>query len=303
MTHDDLSTLLRDHVAHDEPAPPLAGPALDSGRRRVRRRRVTIAAGTLATLVAAAAVVVPLLPKDDAQRPGSGIDPASQAALERYDALAMPALMDTHVRGVLERSVPDLGPSRFAAYDSQYADLPEQHWDKASSLKVEYGDRDHSWTTTISHARGEAEGDPDASCAEGLDDGSYLECTVERTADGDVVVSRTTAVRPFRPGGWMGVPRAQLDRIDVDRLWFDRSVKVIKSETLLTYVGERVKATDGDPASAAFATSYADLAAIGTDPELVMPPPPPGVNGCPAWELHGENSSCETTEVEPQPEQ
>jgi hypothetical protein len=301
MTHDDLTTLLRDHVSHDEPPAPLAGTALDAGRRRLRRRRLTAAGGTLAALVAGAAVVVPLLP-EDGDRAGSGIDPASQTALDSYDVRAMPELMDEHVRAVLERSVPDLGASTFAARDDQGVDLPEQHWDKASSLEVEYGDRDHSWTTSISHARGEAEGDPEAYCAEGLDDGHFLECTVERTADGDVVISKLMAVRPQQGRYWRVVPREQLDRIDVGRVWFDREVKVIKSETLLTYATERLKATDRDPATAAFATSYADLAEIGTDPELVMPVPPPGLNGCPAWSLDGEDMSCGTVD-EPQSEQ
>ena len=87
----------------------------------------------------------------------------------------------------------------------------------------------------------------------------------------------------------------------LDRLWLDHTVKVIKSETLVTYVSEVVKAADRDPAGAGFATPLADLAEIGADPVLVMPLPPPGENGCPAWSLDGENISCSTTEDTPDP--
>ena len=77
-------------------------------------------------------------------------------------------------------------------------------------------------------------------------------------------------------------------------LSFERSIKVIKSESLITYVSERVAATDRDPAVAAFSTPAEDLVQIGTDPELVMPLPPPGENGCPAWSMpmDGATVSC-----------
>lgn len=302
MTNDDLATLLRAHVTSDEPAFPLPDVALAEGRRRRRRTRITLAGGSLAVLGLIGAVVAPLASRDEG--PGRAervMDPASAAALEAYDARDMPALMDEHVRGVLERSVPDLGASRFTAFDSQHTELTEEHWDKASGLSVEYGAREHSWSVAISHARGEAEGDPDKYCASGLEEGYYLECTVERTEGGDVVISKLEALRPMRGGGWMVVDSARLANHPLDRLWFDHTVKVIKSETLVTYVSEVVKAADRDPADAGFATPLADLAEIGADPVLVMPLPPPGENGCPAWSLDGENISCSTTEDTPDP--
>ncbi|GAB2861570.1 hypothetical protein [Nocardioides pacificus] len=303
MTNDDLATLLRDHVTRDEPAFPLPDVALAEGRRRRRRSRITLAGGSLAALGLIGAVVVPLASRDAAPAGAEQVmDPASAAALESYDAREMPALMDERVREVLDRSVPDLGASRFTAFDSQHNDLPEEHWDKASGLSVEYGAREHSWSVSISHARGEAEGDPDKYCASGLEEGYYLECAVERTDGGDVVISKLEALRPMRGGGWMVVDGARLADFRLDRLWFDHTVKVVKSETLVTYVSEVVKAIDRDPAGAGFATPIADLAEIGADPVLVMPLPPPGENGCPAWSLDGENLSCGTTEgVTPNP--
>jgi len=47
-----------------------------------------------------------------------------------------------------------------------------------------------------------------------------------------------------------------------------RLVRVVKSQTVITYVEERVHAIDHDPASAIFAPPEAGLGRIGTDPEL-----------------------------------
>lgn len=295
MTHDDLSTLLRDHVAHDEPPAPLPTRSISAGRRRVRTRRLLATGGTVAALALAGAVAVPLVSGDDDPGRGSGIDPASAAALAAYDVERMPELMDDHVRAVLERSVPDLGASTFSALDANSTDLPERYWEKASDLSVTYGGPEHQWDVSISHARSEAEGDPERYCREGLDDGTFLECAVDRTADGDVVVSHLWATRPMRGGFSKVVNASRLDVTRLETLSFERQVKVVKSETLITYASEKVRATDRDPATAAFATSYDDLAEIGTDPELVMPVPPRGENGCPTWTWSrpGESVSCE----------
>ena len=288
MTDHDLAELLRDHVYHDEPATPLAMPALVSGRRRVRNRRLVTGGASLAVLALAAAVVVPRL--GGSAGPESAMDPASAAALAAYDVHAMPELMDDHVRAVLERSVSDLGPSTFGAMDSQAQDLPEEYWGKASSLAVSYGADAHSYEVSIAHSKGEAEGDPERYCQDGLAEGYYLDCSVERTAAGDVVISKLWAIKPQTllgndTGFSKVVRRDRLDDVPLDQLSFERSIKVIKSETLITYVSERVAATDRDPATVAFSTPPADLVEIGTDPQLVMPVPPPGENGCPAWSM------------------
>ncbi|MEO6509618.1 MAG: hypothetical protein ABIO16_01420 [Nocardioides sp.] len=290
MTHHDLAELLRDHVSAHEPPAPLPHPAVSAGRRRLRTRRLSAAGATLVVLAAAGAVLGPRVVGNGG--PDTAMDPASASALAEYDVHRMPELMDQHVRRVLQGSVPDLGPSTFAAHDSQMQDLPEQYWDKASSLSAYFGREEHAYDVSISHSRGDAEGNPEAYCADGLSSGFDLECTVARTSDGAVVISMLDAVKPMtidgvavEPLSWKAVAENRLDTVALDDLYFVHTVKVIKSETLLTYVQERVKATDRDPAAAGFSTPYDDLAAIGTDPELVMPVPPPGDNGCSQWTL------------------
>ena len=297
MTHHELAELLRDHVSRDEPPAPRPDTALTAGRRRLRARRLTAAGAAVAALAVAGVVVGPRLGGDSG--PDRAVDPISVTALQEYDAHRMPELMDDHVRQVLSASVPDLGPSTFKALDSQAQRLPEQYWDKASSLSVKFGGHEHEYAVTISQSRGEAEGDPERYCRNGLAEGFYLECNVDRTDAGDVVIDLLWALKPMTAGTSLGgvATRDELDDIPIEKLTFERLVKVIKSETLITYVSEDVPATDHDPASAAFVTPVDDLVAIGIDPELVMPVPPPGENGCPEWTLPaaqgGTDVSCE----------
>jgi hypothetical protein len=273
MTHDDLATLLRDHVSHDEPPALLPTRSVIDGRRRLRTRRLTAAAGTAAALVLVGAIGVPLLTEDGPVRDPS-MDPTSFAALQEYDVQRMPDLMDEHVRDVLERSVPDLGGSTFTALGADNAGLPAQQWDEARTLSVTYGSSEHTWKVSISRAASEAEGNKREDCREGLADGSYLECTVARTDDSDLVVDKLQAVSPLPDGSWRLLAGGELATVPLGQIWFDREITVVKSVTLTTHASERVQATDRDPATAAFATPNADLVAIGTDPELVMPAPP-----------------------------
>ena len=298
MTHDDLSTLLRDDVTATEPHHGLdAIVPVRLGRRRLRGRRLVAGAAAVTVLAVGGALTAPLLDGDDAAGPGRGIDPASRRALEQYDAQRMPQLMDEHVRGVLERSVPDLGPVTFRAGDGQGAALEARDYDKASGMSVAYGPREHEFSVALAHARSEAEGSAERYCRDGLAEGYYLTCTVTTSADGDVVISKLQALRPFgglgtEEGGWMAVTEDRLGAVNPDRLWFDHSVKVIKSQTLVTYVDERVQAPNREAAEAAFAVPVADLAAIGTDPVLVIPEPPTDDSGCGPWTLDPGVSYC-----------
>ncbi|WP_205474658.1 hypothetical protein [Nocardioides sp. SYSU D00038] len=301
MTHDDLQTLLREHVARDEPSTMLPLPAIGAGRRRLRARRAVASVATVAAVGALAGVAPALQGQltDGGGREVAAIDPRSQAALDDYDVRRMPALMDAHVRPVLERGQPALGEPVFKAWDDQGQSLPEKYWPRASGLDVSYGDRQHEYVVSIMHARGEAEGDHAAVCADDLAQGYALECTATTDADGNAVVSRLVALKPMARNpraGWMTVDRERLETVGLDRLFFQRQVEVIKSETLLTQASETVKATDRDPARAGFTASYADLAEIGSDPVLVMPRPPKGENGCDAWTMPTkglEGVSCE----------
>jgi hypothetical protein len=297
MTHDDLATLVRADVTATEPTHGLDRMVpVRLGRRRLRTRRLVSGAAAAAMVAVGAAVAVPLVHDDDAAGPQRGIDPASQKALDDYDAQQMPQLIDDHVRSVLERSVPDLGSDTFRAGDGQFASLSPRDYDKASGMSVSYDSTGHTWSVSLEHARSEAEGDPQEVCPGGLASGYDLECTVETASDGDVVISRVDAIKPlghdeYGPT-WMSVPRDKLDSVDPDKLWFERSVKVIKSETLVTYSAERVHAPTLAAAKATFQVPLADLVEIGTDPVLVIPAPPTDDSGCGPWTLDPNVSYC-----------
>jgi hypothetical protein len=284
MTTDDLRTLVRDDVTATEPATGLdAMVPVRLGRRRLRARRLAAGAATAAVVAAGAAVAVPLATGEGSASPDHGYDPVTQKALADYDAQRMPQLMDDHVRSVLERSVPELGPVTFRAGDANGDELPPELYDKASGMSVTYGPREHQFRVELVHAGSEAEGSPERYCASGLAGGYDLECTVRRTSAGDVVISTLAAVRPFRSdpdGGWMAVTADDLSTVDPDRLWFVRGTKVIKSKTLVTWAQEQVKAPTREAAEAAFQVPLADLEQIGTDPVLVIPPPPVADDGC-----------------------
>ena len=230
-------------------------------------------------------MAAPLLTGDGEPRV---LDPADRA-LADYDPQVMPQTLEDHTRAVLERSVPDLGPVTFRAGDGQGAELPPEQYDKASGMSVTYGNGEHSWSVDLSHAKSEAEGDAEEFCAEGLADGYFLECTVDTTSRGYVVISRLEALEQVardEHGPMWGVVRgSRLDRVDPDKLWFEHRVKVIKSQSLVTYVSERVHAPTVDAAEAAFRTPVVDLVEIGTDPELVIPEPPTDDSGCGPWTL------------------
>ena len=301
MTDHDLATLVRHHASCDEP--PFHHTDADvvvRGRRVVRRRRGLAGLAGVAALVLAA-VALPQLGSDG---PGEQrvVDPAIAQALDAYDVRQMPRIIDDHARSVLGASVPDLGPARFVAFDAQGQELPPRYWDKASGLFTGYGsDSEHRISVSLSHARSAAEGDPDAYCGDGLADGSYLECSVTRTPDGDVAITTLRALREMRDGigrqAWSDdfklVTDDQIATTGPERLWFSNTVKVIKSETFVTYTSEVVRAPDVATARTRLLVPPGDLATVGLDPALVMPMPPPGDNGCPTWTM----STPETGEI------
>lgn len=300
MTHDDLATLLRDDLSRTEPLglPDVAVP-LAAGRARVRRRRAvsaTLAAGALAV---AGALAAPLLGADHDGDGSTGrvIDPAERS-LASYDPQQMPLTLEQRARAVLERSVASLGPGDVHVGDGQGDRLAPKDYDKASGMSVSFGSDEHEWSVSLDHAKSEAEGSAREYCATGLADGSYLECTVDTDAHGYVVISKLWAMRPMgtRPNdrlGFMVVPADRLDRVRPDRLYFERSVKVVKSASLVTYAQERVHAPTGEAAEAAFVVPVADLVELGADPALVIPEPPVDDSGCGPWTQDpGVSYSC-----------
>lgn len=309
MTDHDLATLLRDHVQDQEPPFLLSVDApIALGRRTLVRRRARRALSGV--LVAAAVAAIPLMPwggphggSDDRR----GIDPATAAALEHYDALKMPQLIEDHVRATLGRGLDGLGAAVFTAGDDQGASLPPEHYDKASSMEVAYGAQgDRRVRVSLLHSRSEAEGDARRNCANDIRDGYAFSCTVATGADGDLVTTRVMAIRPMDKlagGEWGAVTREELrtgvpakgdpshEPIDPDEVFFMRSVESVHSDTFLTTASETVRAPDLATAESRWQVDPAAMATIVTDPELVIPKPPMGDNGC-AWMLHPEDISC-----------
>ncbi|MCD4526319.1 hypothetical protein [Nocardioides sp. cx-173] len=290
MTEHDLTTLVRDHVASDEPPFALSpDTVVRGGRRTVRHRRLAAGGAALAVLAVGAITVPQVLDGDTARGHSTAVDPATAAFLEDYDAAQMPRILEEESRAVFERSVEDLGEATFHAGDNQGAALPPKWWDRASGMTLSYGGTsDHRLSVDLAHARSEAEGSAQRYCEESLEGGFYLECAVDVRDDGSVVISNLWALRPYGGATFMAVERDQLATIDPDRLWFERRVKVIKSETFVTYVSETVKASSEQAARAAFQVPQADLAELGTDPQVVIPAPEPDpASGCPGFVLPG----------------
>jgi hypothetical protein len=300
MTDHDLATMIREHVAGEPAYEHTTADVLTRGRRRMRRTRLAVTAAGVAVIAIAGAISVPRVLGDETG-PDRVIDPAIASAIDTYDVTRMPQTMDDHARSILAASVPDLGPADFVAFDDQHQELPEHYWEMASGLVTRYGvDSQHRVNITLSHSRSEAEGDPDRYCSGGLEAGYYLECTVERTDTGDIVITKLGAMRPMQGGSglqawsddFMAVTADELGSTNPERLWFSQDVKVIKSETFVTYVSEVVQAPDLATARERLVVPPADLATIGLDPALVMPEPPPGENGCPQWTMPTMDVSC-----------
>jgi len=310
MTDHDLATLVREHVREAEP-PFLMSPdtVIALGRRTLVRRRAR--RGFAGLVVAAAALAaLPLVPWHGSTGSGdrTGIDPATAAALKHYDAQAMPALIDGHARAALGRGLDGLGEGEFRAADDQDTRLPAQYYDKASSMSVSYGAHGDPRQVVVSlrHSGSEAEGDARRMCQDSLASGYDFSCTVSASSNGDTVTTSVMAVRKLDmfPGAeWGAVTREELltgtpnatdpsrRPVDPSEVYFIRNVESVHSATFLTSAQEIVKAPSFEGAQQAFRVPVEDLARVVTDPELVIPKPPTGANGCP-WMLHPKGISC-----------
>jgi hypothetical protein len=309
MTDHDLATLVREHVQRDEPPFQLSPHTVMAvGRRTLVRRRAR--RGLAGIVVAAAAVAaLPLMPwagsgGDDK----TGIDPATAAALRNYDAQTMPGIIDEHTRAALGAGLDGLGEGQFRAGDEQGVKLPSEYYDKASGMSVSYGDHGdvRQVVITLLHSGSEAEGDARKICKDDLAAGYPFACTVGTSSDGDVVTTSVMAVRKqpdFPDATWGAVTRDELrtgvpvqgdpsqEPIDPSEVYFIRAVESVHSETFLTHAEEIVKAPSFGAALQAFKVPVEDMERVVTDPELVIPRPPKGDNGC-GWMLHPEGMSC-----------
>lgn len=308
MTDHDLATLLRTHVEEHEPPFTLTPDTpIALGRRTLVRRRAR--RGFAGVLVAAAAVAaVPLLPWGGGSGGGDDprLDPATAYALEHYDAQQMPRILEEHSQSALGTGLDGLGQAEFTAADSQGNTLAPQYWDKASSMSVRYGATgDRRVRVELMHSGSEAEGNARDNCANDLAQGYVFTCEVTTTAAGDVVTTRVTAMRRYavRGADWSVLTREELrtgvpvegdpsqEPIDLNEVYFSRTVESVHSKTFLTVGEEIVRARSLAAATAAFQVPAAALEAVVTDPALVIPAPPIGPNGCP-WNLPDSHVSC-----------
>lgn len=293
MTDQDLRTLLREHVTADEPAFLLR--AEDSVRPAARARRRRWTAGLVAAGVALGGVGVVVADRHG----GAGdtvahdrVDPRTTAALAAYDPAVLPALLDSEVRATLGDLLPD-GAVTVTATDDALEELPRSRWREASAVRGHWGgDGDRQVDVRLAHGRGEAEGDRERSCAAATSgpDAILVDCDVTTLPDGSVAVTEVVAAlaAPERSGlRWITLARDDLrsgrtplwslraggGRFDPDQVFFLRSVEVVHSETFLTNAQEIVRAPSYDVALDAFAVPVELLAAVATDPELVIPEP------------------------------
>jgi hypothetical protein len=273
MSQHDLATLLRDDIAATEPVGGLdAMVPLRLGRRRLRVRRV--AGGVVVAALVTLAGTAPVVLSHDDRDHTKVTEPAP------YDAEQMPLILDEHVRNVLERSVPDLGPVTFSAESDVPGAKPlgPGEYDQAIHMRVTYGPVTHRYDVFVGHAGSEAEGPVDQICANEVVNHLAYSCDVSHV-DGLVVVTELRAYQPMSPDPLNDrlshtlVRTDEVDQVPVDRRWFQRTVKVIKSDTLLTYVNESVRAPSVEEAIADFRVPEEDLVEIGVDPALAIPMP------------------------------
>lgn len=276
MTEPNLSTLIHAHATSGEPPFPPPDRVLTAGHRRLRIQRLAASIGGAAVLTAVTAGVAALPSATEPSRP-SAIEPATQPAHEDYDAQLMPKVLDQAAREVLGRSVPDLGEGDFTARAATGGKLKPESYDEASWMGIEYGSRARGklWGLSLYHAKGEVEGDHERVCVEELEEGYQLVCRVESLANGIVLIEKLMAMRSASSasGGWYGVRRDQLNDVEPDRLWFQHTVEVVKSETFGASVSEVVKAPSQEAAEQQLLVPAADLAELASDPNMVIPEP------------------------------
>lgn len=309
MNESHLAERIRSHVTDDEPPFRLDVATVTARGIRLRRRRTAaVGAGSLlaaAALAGTATLVVPTLagPRD------RNADPATSVGVpEGYDAATMPQVLDQKAREVFSRSVDSLGPSTFAAHDSQDQPIPPRYYDKASDMTVTFGPKGHSYRLAVSHREGEAEG-VGRDCATDLSSGNVFVCEVTRSPAGDIVLTTIQAKRPLELGSdipssiWGGLTRGEIESgqagpmnpagegpIDPDQIYFDHNVEVVHDGQTLTVATETVRARSLADAEAAWVVPLSDLEELASDP-LAIPAPPLGEGGCP-WTLPGTGVTC-----------
>ncbi len=302
MTNDTLRTLVRDDATTGEPPFTLTpDAALQQGRNRLRTRRLVAGAACLAVLGLGAATVPhltgPVGPAGRGDR--SGLDAATQDALDSYDARRMAQRLDDTVRSQVRRVSAPFDTGAVRAYDSQDQKLPAQYLDRASSWRGDYAwGLDHTFVVNLIYSRSEAEGDPAQQCREGLAEGYDLACEVTRTDTGRPVVTTVSPVRAGTQERVAGQPSLSAvrnwRRVDPDRLWFVRAVEVRRGGTFVTVATESVQARSPQAAEEQWNVDVDTMTSIASAPDLVFPAPTKDANGC-DFTLPGTGYDCTAT--------
>jgi hypothetical protein len=300
MTHETLRTLVREDATAAEPAFTLsADDVVRLGRRRVRRHRAVAGLASLSAAAAvAAAVLVSSLPGPGSGPSAAELDPATQQALQEYDAKLMPALVDETVRHAVGDTAPPFAHGEVSAEDSQGQRLPDRYLRYASMWVGSYDwGGDHLLRVALLHSGSESEGDPDAYCRSELSEGYSVACSVERDGQDRPVITSVTAVRrdgvTADPAQQTWVAVRHPERGNPDRLWFQRTVEVRRGGIYLTSVTEAVHAPSYAAAQRAWHLDAERLRTIATAPALVFPAPEKDDHGC-DFVLHNEDQqiSC-----------
>ena len=218
MTEHDLSTLIRDHVTHDEPH---LGLSLDAtirrGRRRERGRRamVGVAAASVAGVLAFTTFSGPgLFGAGDERRGTRPLQARTPTTTRRRCRRSSTTRSATRCRRA-SRLFPTArsGPTTSRGTCSP----PSTTTRRTAGMAPTTGTRTTCSPHHSSTPRPRRRVTTSRACAEDVEAGVYLTCEVHMV-DGDVVVTRTGALQ--RDGsGWSRTVQ-DLSTADPDTLWF-----------------------------------------------------------------------------------
>lgn len=277
MNDDETALLLTRHVRAAEPPFSLdADIAIARGHRmRTSRRRRHVALAAVGVLATYIGVTTGISGLDSAREP----EFASPSVASNYDAEAMPQVMRHVVEERLGSSLQGLTERFEARPEGHGTPLAAGDYAQASSMQLSYSDgSERHLSISVAHAGSEAEGDPEKVC-ESLRASSWApavpSCEVSEV-DGHPVITQVTIGDPLATTGrrlWGMLPLARPEAVAAEgpNLYFIRSVKVIRSATLVTSVREVVHAPTLAEAETRFTWSADELTALAGDPRLTIP--------------------------------
>lgn len=284
MNDNDTAVLLSRRVYADEPPFTLDASRVIADGRRLRsahrRRAALVAAGMVAGFGVVVGAVV-----------GAGMNFFPDGSTERvdvtarvpanYDAEAIPHVLETAAEEHLGARLTGMDEEFAARSDNSTKDLAAGAYDQATSMELSYSSGQEIYVSVwVAHARGEAEGDPAAACRDlqSYSPEAVPQCETSRIG-GATVVTQTTIHAPMAgtptAALWDSLPLADAGAMATQGsdLYITRSVKVIRSETLVTSVREVVRARTISEAEGLFAWDFDALTRLATDARLVIPRP------------------------------